>query len=259
MIVRDETAYSLLISQPAHAWISGQLAERWGANGFTRPEPWKDLLHASVNHDAGWVQWEMDPILNKSTGRPYDFKDIPITDHFRIWEEGPLKTELISRYSALLVSRHVTGLSRMHDFNKDPESIQRKADLFYQKQNALQKRLVDSMTNDSFYHQFMVDALLDHHQKLVSIFDYLSLIICMGNSSNEIIKNIPYQEGIAALSIALKNRNTFSIDPWPFIEPEFTVRCDAKQLTDLYTDQKALSLGINKAETVILEVKLIKG
>ncbi|MEX2404457.1 MAG: DUF3891 family protein [Balneolales bacterium] len=258
MIVRDETSHNLLISQPAHAWISGQLAGQWGANGFTRPGPWDDLCFAVTNHDAGWVHWEMEPALNPNTGLPYDFKNIPIADHFRIWDEGPLKTELVNRYSALLVSRHVTGLSRMHDFSKDPGPIHKRARVFRNKQDELQKRLIGSMVNDSFYHRFISDDLLKTHQKLISVFDYLSLIICMGSISRETINNIPHQSGIAALTIAMGEQNTFVVNPWPFMEPEFNVRCDARQLTGKYTKQADLSLGIREADTVSFKAKLRK-
>ena len=115
MIIRDYESASDIVSQPAHAWISAQIALQWGGNGFLRNEPWYDVSLAAFHHDSGWLQWETQPQLNKETGRPYDFKSVPIEEHIKIWEKSANFIGLSSRYARLLVSRHVVGLSNMHD------------------------------------------------------------------------------------------------------------------------------------------------
>src|SRR5450432_2674780 len=60
----------LAISQPAHAWISGQLLRAWNRN-FAEP-----LLIAAEQHDIGWMDWETAPSFNAATGRPHLFREI---------------------------------------------------------------------------------------------------------------------------------------------------------------------------------------
>jgi Protein of unknown function (DUF3891) len=48
----------LAISQPAHAWISGQLLRAW-AEPLGEP-----LLLAGEQHDIGWLDWEAAPTFD---------------------------------------------------------------------------------------------------------------------------------------------------------------------------------------------------
>ena len=64
MVIREQNDHRLLITQPAHAWISGQIAENWGCYGFIRSEPWKGLCFAAAHHDDGWINHDIRPKLN---------------------------------------------------------------------------------------------------------------------------------------------------------------------------------------------------
>lgn len=256
MIVRVEGSQCLLISQPAHAWISGLIASNWGANSFLKPEPWEDMCFAASNHDAGWVEWELEPKLNPASGWPYDFKEMPTKEHFRIWEEAPIKTEITSRYSALLVSLHVMRLSRMHDFANESEPIREKAHAFSKGQDELQRRLTISLNNDNFYSRFLNGKQLKCQQRLMSLFDYLSLIVCMGNIGEETIQNVPHQSGEAELTIIRKNERKFVVDPWPFFKKDINLHCDAKRLSQTYSNPEALTSAIQQAKREVFEVKL---
>lgn len=257
MIVRDEASHCLLITQPAHAWISAQIAEHWGGNGFLKPEPWKDVCFAAANHDAGWYSWDMNPALNQSTGLPCDFMNIPAEDHFIIWEAAPEKVGLVSRFAALLVSRHVMGLYRMNDFSKDKESIRQKARTFCNNQKYLQKRLFTSMQNDKSYNRFMNDDHLMKCQSLISVFDYFSLIMCMGNIIRETITNVPHQSGNVSLSVSADDKpNRYIVNPWPFTKKEITLHCDAGIMRGKFSDKSALNEGIRNAEKAVFKAAL---
>ncbi|MEX2641316.1 MAG: DUF3891 family protein [Balneolales bacterium] len=260
MIVAPENDHVRLITQPAHAWISGQIAAQWGANGFLRPEPWSDLCFAAANHDAGWIPWELNPQLNAETGYPYDFRNIPIADHFDIWEASPRRTALTSRYSALLVSHHVAGLFRMHDFTEDPAVLRDKARVFIREQEHLQDGLKQSLISDGFYHRFMEAGDAVTHQRLTSVFDYLSLILCMGSVQDEIIGKVPHASGDIPVSIKKSSEDelTYLMDPWPFHSREVHVHCDARILTSRYSSQQALTDAIQQAGGITFHAKLTK-
>jgi hypothetical protein len=43
----------IVIGQPAHAWVSGQIARAWGNERFGHFEPWEDVCLAAEQHDLG--------------------------------------------------------------------------------------------------------------------------------------------------------------------------------------------------------------
>ena len=58
MLFRTEPSGVLAISQPTHAWISGQILRAWDE---ALGEP---LLLAAEQHDIGWLDWETAPTFN---------------------------------------------------------------------------------------------------------------------------------------------------------------------------------------------------
>ena len=53
MLFRQDDQGVIAISQPAHAWISGQLLRAWDRE-FSEP-----LLLAAEQHDIAWLDWEV--------------------------------------------------------------------------------------------------------------------------------------------------------------------------------------------------------
>ena len=72
----------LAISQPAHAWISGQLLRAW-AEPLGEP-----LLLGAEQHDLGWFDWEAAPTFDPETGRPHLFRHVGAATHAPIWTRG---------------------------------------------------------------------------------------------------------------------------------------------------------------------------
>ena len=58
MLFRTEPSGVLAISQPTHAWISGQILRAWD-EALSEP-----LLLAGEQHDIGWLDWETAPTFN---------------------------------------------------------------------------------------------------------------------------------------------------------------------------------------------------
>jgi hypothetical protein len=101
MLFRNDPTGVIAISQPAHAWISGQLLRAW--NGAL-PEP---LLLAAEQHDIGWLDWEVNPSFDASAGRPHLFRDIGASVHAPMWVRGVDRAlGAWGTHVALLVSRH---------------------------------------------------------------------------------------------------------------------------------------------------------
>src|SRR5436190_24297657 len=82
MLFRSQSSGVLAISQPTHAWISGQIQRAWDENlGET-------LLLAAEQYDVGWLDWETEPTFNPSTGRPHLFREVGAATHTPMWAKG---------------------------------------------------------------------------------------------------------------------------------------------------------------------------
>ena len=76
----DEEAV-VAIGQAAHAWVSGQIARAWGNARFGAVEPYEEVCLGAEQHDIGMALWDTEPTLNRATGRPHSFIEMPLPLH----------------------------------------------------------------------------------------------------------------------------------------------------------------------------------
>jgi hypothetical protein len=81
MLQRKTKAGLIVITQPAHSWLSGQLARAWGNDLFGAVEPAEEVALAAGLHDVGFLSWEESPTLNVKTGSPLSFISIEPERH----------------------------------------------------------------------------------------------------------------------------------------------------------------------------------
>ena len=70
MIVVPEGATLLLVTQPDHAHLSGELLSLWRAGGLPENPRRADLLFAAREHDNGWREADAAPRWDAARGRP---------------------------------------------------------------------------------------------------------------------------------------------------------------------------------------------
>src|ERR1700735_2156435 len=101
MLFRTEPAGVLATSQPAHAWVSGQILRAWD-EALSEP-----LLLAAEQHDIGWLDWETAPTFDAATGRPHLFRAVGASLHAPMWRRGVARAfDAWGAHVALLISRH---------------------------------------------------------------------------------------------------------------------------------------------------------
>ena len=85
MLVRDDSRGAIVIGQPSHAWISGQLARCWGNERFGAVEPFEEVCLAAEQHDIGMAMWDLELSPTGSPGRlrldPWPLRDDMLTVH----------------------------------------------------------------------------------------------------------------------------------------------------------------------------------
>src|SRR5690606_10174456 len=110
MLHRNLNGSYLAITQPGHAWLSGQLAAHWGNELTGEVNPRADVVLAAEQHDIGWLEWEAEPTLNPPTGRPKTFRELGTHEHLSVWAPAGPRALVYGPYVAMLVSMHGTGL-----------------------------------------------------------------------------------------------------------------------------------------------------
>ena len=106
MLLVDHPDGKVAVAQPAHAFISGQLARAWAGELHPRDE----VCLAAEQHDSPWLDWERDPSYDPRTGYPHTFMSLDMPTKLALWAHGPDALVAQSRYAALLVSMHGSRL-----------------------------------------------------------------------------------------------------------------------------------------------------
>lgn len=258
MLHRETDAGMLLISQPAHAWVSGQLAAVWGNTRFGAVEPFAEVRLAAEQHDIGWLEWEAAPTLNPASGLPRTFLDLPTDEHVAVWAPAGPRSLVYGPYVALLVSLHGTGLYQRHDFTRDTLEEAEAARRFIAAGAAFEEGLLRSMTADPHYAAFATREIVARNRRLVAVWDALSLALCGGITKEYQLNNVPAEGGPVSMLVRKikEGRERFSVEPWPFLVETVRLTCAGRLVTERFTSQETMHAAIDAAPWQALEFEL---
>jgi uncharacterized protein DUF3891 len=252
MVLREDGDAVIAIGQPAHAWVSGQLARAWGNDRFPAPEPREEVCLAAEQHDIGMAAWDAEPRVNPETGRPLSFMEMPTSVHLELWTRAPRLALVQGRYAALLVSLHGTLLYEYRDFSSAPEETRRAVNAYRADQWDLQDGLVRSLREDPIYAPYVEGEALERNRRLVAAWDAISLMLCMGR--------LPYTvAGAERMELtALDDEGVRTrLDPWPFDGDRLLVRCEGRRLEGRFQTDAALREALAEAPWRTLEIELV--
>jgi hypothetical protein len=257
MLHRQDEEGIIAISQPAHAWVSGQLAWHWGNNLF--PEFGEEVCLAAEQHDIGFLDWDMAPTWNPKTGLPYSFLDMPPRTHFEIWTAGVRKMMRLGRYPALLVSLHYTGLARKGSSSQDQDAENLAAN-FISEQEELQTTLMISLQNDFYYGPSSADETIERNREMISLWDWMSLLLCLGFKEEKRIPGVPGTHGQVELGmVALDGGKRITIQPWPFRNSRIELICEGRRLLKTYRSEEEMRAMLRAAAPITIPMELVKG
>jgi Protein of unknown function (DUF3891) len=232
----------IAITQPAHAWVSGQLARAWGNAAFGVVEPWEEVCLGAEQHDVGMTAWERAPTLNPDTGLPRSFMELTIDEHLAMWSSAAGLVAPQSRYAALLVSLHGTALYERRDLSRLAPADAERIRAFLAGQNVLQHQLRASLHADG--------AQVHRNQRLVWTWDSLSLGLLLGWAPYE-IERVPAAGG--EVTLALREG---TLDPWPFGAPAVALRCEARRFRGPFEDEAEMRAALAAAPWETIEIAL---
>jgi hypothetical protein len=255
MLLRRDGGGVIAIGQPAHAWLSGQLARLWGNQRFGAVEPWEEVCLAAEQHDIGMAAWERRPTLNPRTGMPRSFMELELAEHLEIWWSAAPLVLPQSRYAALLVSMHGSSLYERRDLARlDPVEVER-VGAFLAGQRELQGHLLAGLRADPRTAPAAAEELVRRNRRLVWTWDSLSLGLLLDWTPFELAA-VPVAGGEVDIAVRIGRGGAITLDPWPFSAPRLTVRCEGRRLAGRFDDEETMRDALAAAPWVTVELEL---
>ncbi len=257
MLLRHDDHGVLAIGQASHAWLSGQLARAWGNASFPVPTPREEVCLAAEQHDAGMSSWDLEPTLNRRTGLPHSFLEMPLATHLELWSAAPQRLITQSRYAALLVSMHGSRLYRRRNLEALSEADAAAVRDYLTAQEHFQEALSASLAYDPLTRDAVHGRTLERNSQLLWTWDVLSLAICLGQPS---ISHgaIATSDGERELRLmALDKRDRLRLEPWPFAEEAVFVHCEGRRLRGDSDSERALHAALAEARWETVRVELV--
>jgi hypothetical protein len=236
MVLRElEKDVVLCIGQPAHAWLSGQLAQEWGNGLFPEPRPRAEVLLAAAQHDLGMAAWDAAPELNPDTGWPRSFLEMPIETHLGLWSAAPALAMAQSRWVALLVSMHGAFLYERRA--QEPGVAE-----YLAAQRSLQDELRTSLG--------VSERDARRNQRLLAAWDWMSLVLCMDRLPADV-------DAERAINMSERGGGEVSVSPWPFRRDHVEVHVEGRRLDGRFEDEEAMRANLRAGPWERLEIRLV--
>lgn len=236
MILRSDRGRLQIVTQTDHAHLSGEFASAWGGQRFRTPDPVTPVRLAADLHDHGWLEWERAPMIDATSGRPYDFLSLPTDIHVDLYGKGIQLALQEHPYAGLLVSLHGTGLYKER-YGYLPEMLfgeidpahRPLVDQFLAEQEALQKGLLADLRIDP--------QVLWTHYRWLQAWDLLSLFLCLSDPAERHVLSLgmmPHYPGGPEERLEVRGAGSgrFCVSPWPFSVDALELSVPVRHITD---------------------------
>ena len=223
MLFRTRGSDVIAISQPMHAWIAGQLLKAWN-EALSEP-----VLLAGEQHDLGWLDWELAPSFDETTGRPHLFRDVGASVHAPMWAAGVDRARNAwGAHVALLISRHGGVIYRRFTARHRLSEADGDAAQHYLETQAPKERAWATALG------FEEDRLA-RESALIACVDTLSLALC-GELKAPLSIEAPRSTGTEMQSLQLVEKPGemfhFVLSPWPFRGSSLTLEGEGLALPE---------------------------
>lgn len=258
MIYRPWEGGWLLITQPAHAWLAGELAARWGHGDFLPPSPPRAVVLAARLHDIGWAVWDRKPRLGED-GRPVNFIGTTLDETLPIWRTAVAQVSTFDPYAALLVSMHgATIYRRRLERGTDPEEARPQAEAELARLEIEQEAQRARLAENPEYRQAAAPEKAARAYRWLRICDLLSLALCSDVLPAEgEIANIPSKngEGFTTLHYRIPRPFSMELSPRPFADSVIHLAIQARFLKGMsFQSQSAFDEALENAAWAPQEV-----
>jgi hypothetical protein len=276
----------VLVTQPDHAVMAGDMVSHWGNETFDAPQPLDSVRAAAALHDDGWTEADAEPLLNATEQRPLHFLEIDMADHIPLYGRGVERTYAKDPYAGLLVSMHWTGLYRARwglqdgrlQWQDGVEQLMTEAvDGEERRWIEVKRELVDGVKRSDF------EAALWHNYDLLQAWDLLSLYVCLLDHTpvdsddtvpvpstlkgidqvpgDRIIQSVPFGIARERVDVTLRaiEPGVVTLDPYPFDEPSVEFSVPAKAIDDrAYESSEDARAAIDAGEDLTITCRMTR-
>jgi hypothetical protein len=207
----------LLISQPDHAKLSGEMAARFDTSVLP---PIEDSIVKAIGvHDDGWQQipfernLEGEPAL-RTDGRPQSFMQVSVPESLSSWSGSIQAGHEVGELGEYMVSAHFSRIGRMRlEMYNDTPADRQKLQVFVRNEEDRQKQLSGRLKH--------TEKQLAEYVDLLQFCDVLSLYLCCGAKSA-----VEFPQEFNARLIRIRyNDGLYTTEPSLFRDPQrFTFR-----------------------------------
>jgi hypothetical protein len=183
---------------------------------------------------------------------------MPTPIHVGLWSSAGRRQLTQSRYAALLVSLHGTGLYERRDTSRDSvEELQIQADLLA-REKAFQESLLASLRSDPAYAPFATPEVVQRNRRLVALWDRLSLALCGGLRAPLTVDSVLATNGDATITLSAidDDPTRVTVAPWPFSTGAITLVVEGRRLPDTFSDEEAMRAALARAPWVSMRTTL---
>lgn len=246
MIRRADGDDWLIISQVDHAHVAGEMARAWGSAAVAEL-PFRDLLLPAVwHHDDGWRPWEQRPCVDRQTGLPRSFMEMPMAEATAIWTRSIDACAGLSGLGGLWVSLHFCWLAE-HATTSDPHDVR-----------AIQTFLAQQKGRRRDWRQLPgpalapseLDRAVDVGFRYLQLFDAVSLWLCCAPPAQSLRIRSPEQ---VELHFQPRAPVQASVHPYPFVDGILTLDVVARRIAARPYDDAQLQAALADAARERLE------
>lgn len=217
----------LAIMMYEHTALCGQFARAFGNDAFEPLAPLELMVYVVAHHDAGWAEFDRDPVTDEKTGLPYNLIETPaqyITVTSRL---SPDFNQRRHPYCGLISSMHSWGLYNgrygLSDhvlIKKFPEQELPLAERMLDGELARQKRLKEEIGKDPVQFAWLDEEKLFQNYKQLQFLDTLALYfnrVHPTERGSQTFAHVPLNtQKDTAVTIRPQEPGVYALSPFPF-------------------------------------------
>ncbi len=228
MIIQTAPAGSprLAIMMYEHTALCGQFARAFGNDAFEPLDPLELMVYVVAHHDAGWAEFDRDPVTDPKTGLPYNLIETPAEYITVTSRQSPDFNERQHPFCGLLSSMHSWGLYNgryglsSHVLIKQfPEKDRPLAERMLDGELARQKRLKAEAGTDERLSGRLNENRLFQNYKQLQFLDTLALYfnrIHPGERGQQTFEHVPRSADVdTTVTIRPREPGVYELSPFP--------------------------------------------
>jgi len=228
MIIQTAPAGSprLAIMMYEHTALCGQFARAFGNHEFEPLSPLDPMVYVVSHHDAGWTEFDRDPVTDEKTGLPYNLIETPAEYITVTSRQSPDFNERQHPFCGLISSMHSWGLyngryglSKLVLLDKIKDQDRPMADKMLNGELDRQKRLKADLANDPQTSGWLDEQKIFQNYKQLQFIDTLALYfnrIHVSERTDQEFENVPMStQKDTAIKIRPVGNNVYTLSPFP--------------------------------------------